>query len=246
MGKNTNWCTKAKEVAEKYLKQGPLYLILMDGEKVGQVHFESQEVKDLDDKPIVPETGLLRKLLKAVGERYYYLFEWLTEKEELIFAKLLLKRVSEGEMVHVDNWDEICSTGILSDTELRLFAADCAERVLHYFESDSPKDLRPRQAIETARKFALGQATQAQLGAADSAAWDSAISVRGSAHYAAKASAESATLAAADASSWACKTSRWAVWFANLSPISAESAELAWQQQHFLKIYQGLYRHLLS
>jgi immunity protein 5 of polymorphic toxin system len=37
-----------------------------------------------------------------------------------------------------------------------LWAADCAERVLHYFEKERPKDDRPRQAIEGARAWTRG------------------------------------------------------------------------------------------
>ncbi|MFA6525366.1 MAG: putative immunity protein [Patescibacteria group bacterium] len=36
---------------------------------------------------------------------------------------------------------------------LGIWAADCTERVLHYFEEKYPKDHRPRQAIETLRKW---------------------------------------------------------------------------------------------
>ena len=38
----------------------------------------------------------------------------------------------------------------------RLFAADCAESVLHIFESVYPKDKRPRNAIQAARDFENG------------------------------------------------------------------------------------------
>ena len=38
-----------------------------------------------------------------------------------------------------------------------LWAADCAERVLHYFESEHPRDDRPRRAIEGARAWARGE-----------------------------------------------------------------------------------------
>ena len=37
-----------------------------------------------------------------------------------------------------------------------LWAAECAERVLHYFESEYPRDDRPRRAIEGARAWAGG------------------------------------------------------------------------------------------
>ena len=36
---------------------------------------------------------------------------------------------------------------------LAIWAADCAERVLPYFEKEYPKDERPRKAIESARKW---------------------------------------------------------------------------------------------
>ena len=53
------------------------------------------------------------------------------------------------------------------DRELRLFAADCAGRVLHIFETDYPKDDRPRKAIQAARDFANGKIDAA----AGAAAW---------------------------------------------------------------------------
>lgn len=37
---------------------------------------------------------------------------------------------------------------------LALWAADCAEHVLHFFEKEFPKDDRPRKAIEVCRKWA--------------------------------------------------------------------------------------------
>ena len=54
----------------------------------------------------------------------------------------------------------------------RLFACDCAERVLPIFERERPGDSRPRVAIETSRRFADGEATQDELAAAMDAAWD--------------------------------------------------------------------------
>jgi len=37
---------------------------------------------------------------------------------------------------------------------LAIWAADCAERVLHYFEERYPEDNRPRKAIEACREWA--------------------------------------------------------------------------------------------
>ena len=65
----------------------------------------------------------------------------------------------------LDTWNERTA---------RLFACDCAERVLPVFERSYPNDSRPRDAIETARRFANSQATAEALAAAWGAARDAA------------------------------------------------------------------------
>ena len=57
------------------------------------------------------------------------------------------------------------------DRTARLFAADCAARVLHLYTGISDA---PRKAIEVARLFANGKATQDELAAAGDAAWAAA------------------------------------------------------------------------
>lgn len=47
--------------------------------------------------------------------------------------------------------------------QLRLFAADCAEHVLHIFEEKFPNDLRPRKAIVAARDYANGKISAEEL-----------------------------------------------------------------------------------
>jgi hypothetical protein len=50
--------------------------------------------------------------------------------------------------------------GTLSDPDhhlLAIWAADCAQHVLHHFEQARPGDDRPRQAIELARAWARGE-----------------------------------------------------------------------------------------
>ena len=111
-----------------------------------------------------------------------------------------------------------------ADREIRLFACDCAEHVLPFFEKRYPDDKRPRQAIEVARRFANGQATQEELIAADSAAW-SAVSAAGSpARSAAKSAAMSATWSVAWSVAWL------AAW------LAAGSVEREWQKQRFLEL----------
>ena len=58
-----------------------------------------------------------------------------------------------------------------TDRSLRLFACDCAEHVLHYYEDEYPDDNRPRECIEVARRYANGNATDDELDAARAAAW---------------------------------------------------------------------------
>ena len=60
----------------------------------------------------------------------------------------------------------------------RLFACDCAERALPIIAKSMPDEDRPRRAIEAARRYANGQATDeewdAARDAARDAAWDAA------------------------------------------------------------------------
>jgi len=55
--------------------------------------------------------------------------------------------------------------GTLQDADhhrLAVWAADCAEHVLHYFEHVRPADDRPRHAIGLARAWARGEITMTQ------------------------------------------------------------------------------------
>jgi hypothetical protein len=53
----------------------------------------------------------------------------------------------------------------LSEADRRIvaaWAADCAERVLGLFETEAPKDSRPRDAIARTRAFAHGELAVAE------------------------------------------------------------------------------------
>ncbi len=55
--------------------------------------------------------------------------------------------------------------GTLTDSDhqlLALWAATCAEHVLHLFESAQPLDPRPRRAIAQARAWVRGEITMSQ------------------------------------------------------------------------------------
>ena len=81
----------------------------------------------------------------------------------------------------------------------RLFAVDCAERVLPLFEKRHPNDDRPRKAIQAARDYANGKITKEALAAAGAAAWDAAGDAARAAARAAWAAAGAAAWAAWDA-----------------------------------------------
>ena len=57
-----------------------------------------------------------------------------------------------------------------ANRDVRLFACDCAESVLHIFEESYPNDKRPRKTIEISRLFADGKATREELHIAYAAA----------------------------------------------------------------------------
>jgi hypothetical protein len=92
----------------------------------------------------------------------------------------------------------------------RLFAADCAEHVLHLYEQEYPNDDRPRAAIKAARDFAEGLIDAAALDAAGGAAWADAWDAAGTAAWDA-------------ASSW----------------DAAWDAERAWQTRRLLDYLEG-------
>src|SRR5690606_8878356 len=153
---------------------------------------------------------------------------------------------SEARLVRrIDAWN---------DRTARLFAADCAERVLPVFEARCPGDVRPHRAIDVARAFADGPASVKVLAAARDAAktaaeraardapwdatWDAAwdagwAAVRaasgGAAWAAARAAAMDAALAATRAATGAAR-----VWTAAWT--AAWNVEREWQIRRLFQL----------
>lgn len=100
----------------------------------------------------------------------------------------------------------------------RLFACDCAERVLPLYERKYPNDACPRRVIGVARNYAIGEATNSELAAAWYAAWDAA---RAAARGAAWDAARAAAWAAAEDAPW------YAAWAA--ARAAEGDAEHDWQ-----------------
>lgn len=88
--------------------------------------------------------------------------------------------------------------GTLSDPDhhlLALWAADCAEHVLHLFESVRPDDPRPRQAIEQVRAWTRGDIGMMQSRAAGGHAMGAARDLTGAARNAAHAAGQAGAVA---------------------------------------------------
>ena len=88
--------------------------------------------------------------------------------------------------------------GTLTDSDhhlLTLWAASCAERVLHLFESVQPEDPRPREAIEHARAWVRGEVKMMQARAAGGHAMGAARDLRGAARHAAYAAGQAGAVA---------------------------------------------------
>jgi hypothetical protein len=88
--------------------------------------------------------------------------------------------------------------GTLTDSDhrlLALWAAACAEHVLHLFESERPPDTRPRQAIEQARAWVRGEVTMSEARAAGGHSNAAARGLSGFAREAAFAAGQAAVVA---------------------------------------------------
>jgi hypothetical protein len=88
--------------------------------------------------------------------------------------------------------------GTLSDSDhqlLALWAASCAEHVLHLFESAQPGDSRPRLAIDQVRAWVRGEVRMMQARAAGGHAMAAARALRGAPRHAAFAAGQAGVVA---------------------------------------------------
>jgi hypothetical protein len=87
--------------------------------------------------------------------------------------------------------------GSLKDDDhhlLALWAADCAEHVLHHFEQARPGDDRPRRAIELGRAWARGEVSWWDARSAGGHANAAARDLSGAARHAAYAAGQAAAV----------------------------------------------------
>ena len=88
--------------------------------------------------------------------------------------------------------------GTLTDEDhhlLAIWAANCAQHVLHFFEQAQPDDERPRHAIEMAHAWVRGEVRMMEARAAGGHAMGAARALRGPAREAAYAAGQAAAVA---------------------------------------------------
>ena len=127
--------------------------------------------------------------------------------------------------------------GTLTDADhrlLALWAAACAEHVLHLFTSVQPSDPRPRQAIEQARAWVRGEITMSEARAAAGHANAAARALSGAARHAAYAAGQAAAVAHVaahelGAAAYAIKAARAAA--SDGEGESAGRLECRWQRE---------------
>ena len=127
--------------------------------------------------------------------------------------------------------------GTLQDADhhlLAIWAADCAQHVLHLFEEMQPNDDRPRRAIELARAWTRGEITMSQARAAAGAANSAARELSGAARHAAYAAGQAAAVAHVaahelGAAAYAIKSARAAA--LGCEGESAGRLECRWQRE---------------
>src|SRR5262245_59085937 len=90
-----------------------------------------------------PEAVLANPALSLLALENPAVYQWLTQQARIA----LLERELRAGLAR------------LEAPTRRLFAADCVERVLPLYESLHPGDLRPRAAVEAARRYARRDAT---------------------------------------------------------------------------------------
>ena len=127
--------------------------------------------------------------------------------------------------------------GTLTDSDhrlLALWAAVCAEHVLHFFESVQRSDPRPRLALDQIRAWARGEISMSQSRAAGGHAMAAARELSGAARHAAYAAGQAAVVAHVaahelGAAAYAIKAARAAA--PGYDADSAARLECRWQRE---------------
>lgn len=154
-----------------------------------------------------------RDLLEWLGPRI-----WVVELRGEVVRADGKTVAAQARLVAPTPWD---------DRRARLYAADCAARVLHLYERRYPEDHRPRRAIDATRQFARGEIWAAARDAAWAAAW-----------AAARDAAKDAARDAARAAAWAADWNAAGAAAGDAARAAAGNAEREWQTRRLLRYLQ--------
>lgn len=123
-------------------------------------------------------------------------------------------------------------TGKLDKRTLAIWAADCAEHILPYFEKKYPRDKRPRKAIEAARAWIRGETNVTPARKAAVAA-----------HAAAREAKDETAKSVARSAGHAVATAHSARHALGVTYYTAKvlPEELGWQYRHLRGIYRKIH-----
>ena len=177
-----------------------------------------KRISESEDSEVITTTLKKLKAAEACVERYTHLRKSLGN-EFLMSTTLPLTKILETNGLEDTLWalEHVVDSG---DKILRLWAADCAEHVLHVYTEKYPNDTRPADAIKAARQYANGEISDAARAAARAAASDASDVARAAsdaAWVAARAASDvaRATSDAASDAAWVARatsdveTTRW-------------------------------------
>jgi len=166
------------------------------------------------------------------------ILQWL-QGDYIYLAEGRGEHVEHGGNKHVFSQARLIRQA-MGPRAIRLFAADCAEHVLHLWTAKYPGDDRPARAIEAARRFAHGEIDKEQLDAAGTAAGTAAGAAAGAAAWAAAgAAAGDATGDAAWAATWAAAGDATGDAAGDATGDAAGDAENSWQFTRLIDYLEG-------
>jgi hypothetical protein len=122
--------------------------------------------------------------------------EWFFAQKECNGAKVVKKLINENYF----DWANWTIARILNKKQRIQYSIFAAEQVIEIFEEEYPKDKRPREAIEAAKKY-LKSPTKENKDVAADAAYTAANAADSAAYAAARAAANAAHTAAYTADS---------------------------------------------
>ena len=138
--------------------------------------------------------------------------DYILNKDKVVARQIRLHSI-------VDTWNERTA---------RLFAADCAEHVLHIYTRQCPNNTHIAECIHAVREYADNKITREQLAAAWAAAWAAAGAAARAAAWA--AARDAAWAAARDAAWGAARDAAWA---------AARDAATKWQTERLHYYLRG-------